>query len=295
MDAFCLAMDNYFTLLKVIAKLHKIGVGIVGTVRARRGWPPKELSNAIQQDANFNNLFWTVDVFGILVVQWMDNGFVLCVTTLHKVGEIVERLRKCPRTAVKNKLHAAKVWGDKGKKHIFISTLIDDYNHWMCGVDIVDQHIAYYHPDLRCRRNWIPIFIQILSIMQNNAYVLYKDHHGKNTSSHKHFTMEWVKLFINKTKMHFCEDLDSESTFAPNTKSSAPSSLPLTVAVSPRKWDIMKYLDDLLCSFPIRKGQPRELHQCIWKQQKFKGVCVVCSALYKQKKKSSDDVDYKSL
>eukprot|EP00957_Ditylum_brightwellii_P071916 5466095-Ditylum_brightwellii.AAC.1 len=69
MDAFCLAMDNYFTLPKVIAKLCKIDVGIVGTVWARRGWLPKELSNVTQQDTNFNVFFWTVDDFGTFVAQ----------------------------------------------------------------------------------------------------------------------------------------------------------------------------------------------------------------------------------
>eukprot|EP00957_Ditylum_brightwellii_P125504 9566480-Ditylum_brightwellii.AAC.1 len=184
MDAFCLGMGNYFTLLKVIVKLCNIVVGISGTVWARRGWPSKELSNFTQQDAHFINCFWTVDNFGMLVVQWMDNGLAHCVFTLHNVGERVERLRKHPRTTVNNKQHVVKVWGDKGKKHIFIPTLIDDYNHWMCGVDIVDQHIAYYHPNLRCRKNWIPIFIQNMSIMKNNAYVVHKDHHDKNASSH---------------------------------------------------------------------------------------------------------------
>eukprot|EP00957_Ditylum_brightwellii_P114050 8695905-Ditylum_brightwellii.AAC.2 len=43
MDAICLAMDNYFTLPKVIGELHDIGIGIVGKAQARRGWPPKEL------------------------------------------------------------------------------------------------------------------------------------------------------------------------------------------------------------------------------------------------------------
>eukprot|EP00957_Ditylum_brightwellii_P063399 4812187-Ditylum_brightwellii.AAC.1 len=91
MDEFCLAMDNYFTLSKVIGKLRGIGVGIVGTSRARRGGPPKELSNITQQDANFNDFFWTIDKYGTLVARWMDNGLVLCVSTLHKVEEIVER------------------------------------------------------------------------------------------------------------------------------------------------------------------------------------------------------------
>ena len=33
-----------------------------------------------------------------------------------------------------------------------ISTLINNYNHWMLGVDLVDQLIAYYRPKIRCRR-----------------------------------------------------------------------------------------------------------------------------------------------
>eukprot|EP00957_Ditylum_brightwellii_P167518 12752005-Ditylum_brightwellii.AAC.1 len=121
----------------------------------------------------------------------MDNGLVLCVSTLNKVGKKLERVRKHPRITIKNKDHVTKIWGDKGKKSIRIPTLIDVYNHWMCGIDIVDQHIAYYHPVLRCRRNWIPIWIQILSLMHNNAYIVYKDHHDMKVSSHKHFTIEW--------------------------------------------------------------------------------------------------------
>eukprot|EP00957_Ditylum_brightwellii_P119640 9128235-Ditylum_brightwellii.AAC.1 len=67
MNAFCLVMDNYFTLPKVIAKLCKIGVGIVGTAYARREWPLKELSIVTQQDANFSVFIWTVNDFSMLV------------------------------------------------------------------------------------------------------------------------------------------------------------------------------------------------------------------------------------
>eukprot|EP00957_Ditylum_brightwellii_P101329 7721844-Ditylum_brightwellii.AAC.1 len=189
-------MDNYFTLPKVIGKLRNSGIGIVGTAQARRGWPPKELSNIAQQDANFNDFFWTIEKYGTLVAGWMDNGLALCVSTLHKVGEIVEKARKHPRSTIKNKSHVIKIWGDKEKKSIKIPTLIDDYNHWICGIDVIGQRIAYYHPNLRCRRNLIPIWIQILSLMRNNAYLVYKDCHDKKASPHKHFTMEWVKLLM---------------------------------------------------------------------------------------------------
>eukprot|EP00957_Ditylum_brightwellii_P036448 2760332-Ditylum_brightwellii.AAC.1 len=43
MDKFCLAMDNYFTLPDVISSLRKKDIGVVGTARMRKGWPPAAL------------------------------------------------------------------------------------------------------------------------------------------------------------------------------------------------------------------------------------------------------------
>eukprot|EP00957_Ditylum_brightwellii_P047323 3595441-Ditylum_brightwellii.AAC.1 len=50
--------------------------------------------------------------------------------------------RRHPRKTVKNKNQIGNIWGDKGKVDVYIPTTIDEYNHWMCGVDIVDQRIA---------------------------------------------------------------------------------------------------------------------------------------------------------
>eukprot|EP00957_Ditylum_brightwellii_P180365 13739926-Ditylum_brightwellii.AAC.1 len=76
--------------------------------------------------------------------------------------------------------------------------------------------------------------------------------------------------------MHFYEDLDSDSSFTPSTRSSA---LPLSVTTAQRKHNLANSYDNLLFSFPVRKEEPRELNQHIWKDQSFKGMCVVCSAL----------------
>ena len=57
------------------------------------------------------------------------------------------------RVTCKNKNHMNKFWGEELFKKINIPKLIDDYHHWMEGVDICDQKIAYYHPDLCCQIN----------------------------------------------------------------------------------------------------------------------------------------------
>ena len=82
-------------------------------------------------------------------------------------------LRNKPQKTNKNKGHVDIVWKDKLITEIFIPTLIDHYNHLMCGVDLSYQRIVYYHSNLRCQQNWIPMFIQMLSIVRNNLYIIY--------------------------------------------------------------------------------------------------------------------------
>eukprot|EP00957_Ditylum_brightwellii_P041886 3172700-Ditylum_brightwellii.AAC.1 len=99
-----------------------------------------------KEDALFNNFYWTVDEYGSLVGRWEDNGMVFVVTTIHKVRETITRLRKCPRKTQNNKRHVDQVWEENGTAFINIPTLIDNYNYWMGGVDVSNQHISYYHP-----------------------------------------------------------------------------------------------------------------------------------------------------
>eukprot|EP00957_Ditylum_brightwellii_P138650 10568200-Ditylum_brightwellii.AAC.1 len=73
-DKFCMAMDNYFTLLQVIKRLREKGIGVVGMTRMRKGWPPPALRKTQQNECNFNNFRYLVDGNSTLVAQWMDNG-----------------------------------------------------------------------------------------------------------------------------------------------------------------------------------------------------------------------------
>ena len=113
-------MDNYFTLPKVCGHLREIGIGILGTARARRDWPPQEiLYEAIQKNKKakptFNDTFWTVDEHGTLVARWMDNKFVTMVSTIHSIEDVVECNRRRPKLTQDNKAHVEKVWGTQGQ------------------------------------------------------------------------------------------------------------------------------------------------------------------------------------
>ena len=217
MDRFCLALDNYFTLPKVIAALREKGIGIVGTARFRRGWPPAKLANISQDKVAFNDFYYCLDQYGTLCARWMDNGLVFCCSTLHHVGDSISRRRKRPRVTNKNKNHVNTIWGEESVKKINIPKLIDDYNHWMGGVDLCDQRIAYYHPDLRCQRNWVPMFLQIMSIIRNNAFIVYKENFKKDAKSHKEFTLDMIDALM----------LDARNNFIPyNEDEKKPQAIP---------------------------------------------------------------------
>eukprot|EP00957_Ditylum_brightwellii_P179988 13710248-Ditylum_brightwellii.AAC.1 len=98
--------------------------------------------------------YWCTNEYGTLLGRWLDNGMVLWVSMVHKVGGMVERARRRPRIMVLNKKHTKDVWDDAGKKERNILRIIDDHNHWMDGVDISDQRITYYHPNVHCGHNW---------------------------------------------------------------------------------------------------------------------------------------------
>jgi hypothetical protein len=91
------------------------------------------------------------------------------------------------------------VWGQEYEKVVTIPKVIDDYNHWL-GVDRSDQLISYYRPDLRCRRTWIPLFLQGLMIVQVNAFIVFKQLKNAPKTSHKDFLLQFVFALMQRVR-----------------------------------------------------------------------------------------------
>ena len=85
---------------------------------------------------------------------------------------------------------------------IHIPGCIDDYNHWMNGVNKCDQFVAYYRNCLRCRHIWMPIMFHALDIMRVNAYIVFKtltEANNDPTIDHKSFVMAWIEKLLERT------------------------------------------------------------------------------------------------
>ena len=85
---------------------------------------------------------------------------------------------------------------------IHIPGCIDDYNHWMNGIDKCDQFVAYYRNCLRCRRIWMPIMFHALDIMRVNAYIIFKtltEANNDPTIDHKSFVRAWIEKLLECT------------------------------------------------------------------------------------------------
>jgi hypothetical protein len=53
-----------------------------------------------------------------------------------------------------------------------IPRMVDDYNHFMNGVDIADQLRAKFTTEQRTHRSWLPLFYFCLNTAIINAYIV---------------------------------------------------------------------------------------------------------------------------
>ncbi len=166
--------------------LCKNRIGCFGTSCFQKGgWPPANIRETTTEKCNFNYFYHCIDQHGTLLGRWMDNELVFCISTIHRPGQVIRKNRKRPRMTVLNKRHVQSIFGTEGKKQIYIPTLINDYNCKMGGVDVADQRIAYYQPNVQCRRNLIPMFIQSLGIIQSNLYIVHKSYYEQMGNTKK--------------------------------------------------------------------------------------------------------------
>ena len=158
----------------------------------------------------------------------------------------------------------------------------------MGGVDLADQRIAYYHPNLRCRRNWMPMFLQIVSIVRSNSYIVYKDFKKKKAISHKSFTMATINALMKEAHATYVGPIRT----SPKKKQSSPKPEPSTSPKLKRNRKSTNVtMRSLFDEFPTRTTDLSE-HLPSSVGYKKRGPCVWCQILFQESKKTGEVVQW---
>lgn len=94
------------------------------------------------------------------VVRWNDNKPVTLISSYVGVEPVEKMKRYCKET--------------KSKIDVDCPQIVKEYNKHMGGVDLADMLISLYKTPFKSRRWYIGIFVQILDICINNAWLLYR-------------------------------------------------------------------------------------------------------------------------
>jgi hypothetical protein len=135
-------IDNYFTFIPLFLELRACQFGVVGTTRLHKDFPIglKELKDRFSTKLEWNTLLVVV-VKDTLCLAWQDNNIILALSniyTIDKAKDFREKVRKRPTKTSTNSRIVRQVFSDDYRKELQIPCFIDDYNHYIRGVNLAN-------------------------------------------------------------------------------------------------------------------------------------------------------------
>jgi Transposase IS4 len=144
-------------------------------------------------------------------------------TTGHRIEPKTFRMRKRPKKTASNAKITREPFGDKPTKILPIPTFIDDYNHYMGGVDQSNQLRASFTTHFsRNQKEFFPGVFWAIDVAVYNSYKLHLALNGSKTSStgkrdpRQH--REWIEDLVNLLFQVDNDDFGEEITSKPYPK-----------------------------------------------------------------------------
>ena len=150
--------DRFFSSVKLTEILKSEGIGYTGTVKSNRTEKAPLIDSkemAKRPRGSFD--FCLKQREGIALTTWNDNTVVSLVSTVDLVMPIVKATR-----------WIAKDTQNKQVNQLF---MVSQYNHFMGGVDRMDQNIDNYRMGVRSKKWWWPVFAFTVDASQRVAVV----------------------------------------------------------------------------------------------------------------------------
>ena len=140
-------------------------------------------------------------------------------TTGHRIEPKTFRMRKRPKKTASNAKITREPFGDHPTKILPIPTFIDDYNHYMGGVDQSNQLRAAFTTHFpRNQKEFFPGAFWAIDIAVYNSYKLHLAINGSKTSfsgkrdprQHREWVEDLVNLLFQVDSDDFGEAIDSK-------------------------------------------------------------------------------------
>ncbi|CAK9810683.1 PiggyBac transposable element-derived protein 3 [Anthophora plagiata] len=184
-----ICFDNWFSTVRLVTELEKLGIQSVATVRSNRLKDCEFSSDKVMKTkgrGSYELLSTSIDRVTINAVKWYDNKAVHLMSTFCEIEPI----------------DIVKRWDKKMKKIIDVQrpNVVKMYNQHMGGVDLVDSLIALYRIKIRSRKWYHRIMFHLLDLTVVNAWLLYK----RDCSSHSVSPGRQSALLKFKTDIASC-------------------------------------------------------------------------------------------
>lgn len=264
-----LYVDNFYTSPTLFTSLWNASTGACGTLRCNRAGtpgiikkPPKMSKGDIITHRN-GQLFF---------LKWKDKREVTVCTTIHDDSLVTKRRR------------TSSVPG--GFEEISKPVAVEEYNHFMGGVDKMDQLLSYYGFSRRTFKWWRKAFFNLFDMAIINAYILYTLSAQDNRKlSHLHFRIELAKQLLHEAS-HPVQSSSSQLLTSHSSQASLSRAARLTERhfpdkVSARSNGTPGQRDCAVCSGTRGRRRKTTTYCC---KQCGVGLCIVpCFELYHTK------------
>ena len=175
-------LDNWYSSPALFDDLHSKGFGACGTLRLNR----KGLPQIIKSKRKMKKHTMVSGTTGkSLAMVWMDKRAVAMLSTIHDDSMVPISRRSGEATG--------------GVEIVSKPLCIDQYNHFMNGVDRHDQLTSYYGFSHRSKKWWKRGFFHLIEMAIVNAYILYALHTKQvkqKPLTHQRFRIELAQQLL---------------------------------------------------------------------------------------------------
>lgn len=235
---FKVATDNWFSSLSLALALKERGILFVGTVRQDRIGGCCLKSEVELKKNGRGSYDWRVEKeHNLSLVRWIDRKSINFLSSYASI----EPLSTCKRYSA-----AERKFIDIQRPNI-----VEEYNKYMGGVDLIDMLVELYRTDIKSRKWYIRIVLWCISISVTNSWLLYRRHCNQRKCKPSYTLLQFqshIAFALTESGKITQKKRGRPSTekMSPQPASKLPRQVAKKIPVSDIRYDGIDHIPDML-------------------------------------------------